>query len=130
MKPENGIRPLRSGEQKQKKKYKRKGHRKEVLFKDDEWEIVKAKAAKMNLSTTRYIVKMSLSDSFMPQDIFDFAELISQLSRIGTNINQLARKANTINNIYADDYEQMRKEYAHLCLLLKQKISMLRRTAA
>ena len=49
---------LKETEQKQKKKYKRKGHRKEVLFKDDEWEIVKAKAANMNLSTTRYIVKV------------------------------------------------------------------------
>ncbi|MBR1664491.1 MAG: plasmid mobilization relaxosome protein MobC [Ruminococcus sp.] len=117
-------------EQKHEKKYKRKGHRKEVLYKDDEWEIVKANAAKMNLSTTRYIVKMSLSDNYMPHDIFDFAGLISQLSKIGTNINQLARKANTINNIYAEDYEHMRKEYSSLCLLLKQKISMLRRTAA
>ena len=116
--------------QKVKKKYKRKGQRKEVLFKDEEWKIVKANAAKMNLSTTRYIVKMSLSDNYAPQDIFDIAELISQLSKIGTNINQLAQKANTINNIYAEDYERMREEYAHLCLLLKQKISMLRRTAA
>ena len=121
---------MKETEQKQKKKYKRKGHRKEVLFKADEWEIVKSKAAKMNLSTTRYIVKMSLSDNYAPHDIFDFAELISQLSKIGTNINQLARKANTINNIYAEDYEHMRKEYSSLCLLLKQKISMLRRTAA
>ena len=121
---------LKETEQKQKKKYKRKGHRKEVLFKDDEWEIVKAKAAKMNLSTTRYIVKMSLSDNFMPQDIFDVAELTRQLSKIGTNINQLAKKANTINNIYTEDYEHMRKEYSSLCLLLKQKISILRRTAA
>ena len=116
--------------QKQKKKYKRKGQRKEVLFKDDEWEVVKRNAERMNLSTTRYIVKMSLSDDFLPQDISDVAELTRQLSKIGTNINQLARKANTINNIYAEDYEQMRKEYAHLCLLLKRKISMLRRTAA
>ena len=62
-------------EQKQEKKYKRKGHRKEVLFKADEWEIVKAKAANMNLSTTRYIVKMSLSGDSVPQDIFDVVEL-------------------------------------------------------
>ena len=121
---------MKETEQKQEKKYKRKGHRKEVLFKDDEWEVVKSKAAKMNLSTTRYIVKVSLSDNYAPKEFFDVAELIRQLSRIGTNINQIARKANTINNIYAEDYEQMRKEYAHLCLLLKQRISMLRRTAA
>ena len=121
---------LKETEQKQKKKYKRKGHRKEVLFKDNEWEIVKAKAAKMNPSTTRYIVKMSLNGDNVSQDITGFTELSRQLSLIGNNLNQLARKANTINNIYADDYERMRKEYARLCLLLKQKISMLRRTAA
>ena len=86
-----------------KKKYKRKGQRKEVLFKDDEWEVVKHNAQRMNLSTTRYIVKMSLSGYSVPQEIFGFAELTRQLSRIGTNINQLARKANTINNIYAED---------------------------
>ena len=116
--------------QKQKKKYKRKGQRKEVLFKDDEWEIVKAKAEKMNLSTTRYIVKMALKGDNATQEIFDVAELTRELSKIGTNINQLARKANTINNIYAEDYDQMREEYTRLCLLLKRKISTLRRTAA
>ena len=121
---------LKEAEQKQEKTYKRKGHRKEVLFKDDEWEIIKAKAAKMNLSTTRYIVKISLNGDTVPQDFIGFKELSRQLSLIGNNLNQLARKANTINNIYAEDYERMREEYAHLCLLLKQKISMLCRTAA
>ncbi|MCR5540866.1 MAG: MobC family plasmid mobilization relaxosome protein [Ruminococcus sp.] len=116
--------------QKSKKKYNRKGQRKEVLFKDDEWDFVKSKAASMNLSTTRYIVKMALSDNFMPQEIFGFAELTRELSKIGANINQLARKANAVNNIYAEDYERMREEYACLCLLLKRKISTLRRTAA
>ena len=65
-----------------------------------------------------------------PIAVADIKKMIKQLSKIGTNINQLARKANTINNIYAEDYERMRKEYSNLCLLLKQKISTLRRTAA
>ena len=121
---------MKEQEQKKKKVYHRHGHRKEVLFKDDEWEIVKRNAGRMNLSTTRYIVKMSLSGDSVPQDIFDVVELTRQLSKIGTNINQLARKANTINNIYAEDYEKMREEYFQLCRILKQRISMLRRTAA
>ena len=110
---------MKDQEQKQKKQYKRKGQRKEVLFKDEEWEVVKKNAERMNLSTTRYIVKMSLNGDTVPQDNSDVAELTRELSKIGTNINQLARKANTINNIYAEDYERMREEYAHLCLLLK-----------
>ena len=116
--------------QKPKKQYKRKGQRKEVLFKDDEWEIVKANAEKMNLSTTKYIVKKSLEGNVVQSSISDIADLNRQLSAIGNNLNQLARKANTINSIYAEDYERMRREYAQLCHTLKLKISMLRRTAA
>ena len=121
---------MKEQEQKKKKQYKRKGQRKEVLFKDDEWEVVKRNAERMNLSTTKYIVKMSLGDNYVSQEFFGFTELSRQLSLIGNNLNQLARKANTINNIYAEDYEKMREEYFQLCRILKQRISMLRRTAA
>lgn len=116
--------------QKPKKQYKRIGTRKEVLFKDDEWEIVKSNAEKMSLSTTKYIVKKSLEGEIVQSSISDDAELIRQLGKIGTNINQLARKANTINSIYADDYLQMKQTFEVLCHLLKRRIFMLRRTAA
>ena len=116
--------------QKPKKKYKRKGQRKEVLFKEDEWEIVKANAKSMNLSTTKYIVKMSVEGKAVQSSITDIADLNRQLSAIGNNLNQLARKSNTINSIYADDYLQMKQTFEVLCHLLKQRISTLRRTAA
>ncbi len=116
--------------QKPKKQYKRKGQRKEVLFKDDEWEIVKANAEKMNLSTTKYIVKKSLEGNVVQSSISDVADLNRQLSAIGNNLNQLARKANTINNIYAEDYMQMKQTFEVLCHLLNRRISTLRRTAA
>ncbi|MCR5122950.1 MAG: plasmid mobilization relaxosome protein MobC [Ruminococcus sp.] len=116
--------------QKLKKKYKRKGQRKEVLFKDDEWEIVKKNAERMGLDTSKYIVMMSLNGNNVPSDVSELAELSRQLSRIGNCINQLTRKAHTINSIYAEDYERMKEENAHLCLTLNRAIFMLRRTAA
>ena len=116
--------------QKPKKQYKRKGQRKEVLFKDDEWVVVKANAESMNLSTTKYIVKMSVEGKAGQNNISDVADLNRQLSAIGNNLNQLARKANTVNNIYADDYMHMKQTFEVLCHLLKQRISTLRRTAA
>ncbi len=121
---------LKEKVQKPKKQYKRIGTRKEVLFKDDEWKIVKTNAEKMNLSTTKYIVKKLLEGEVVQTGISEIAELTRQLGKIGTNINQLARKANTINNIYADDYLQMKQTFEVLCHLLKQRISTLRRTAA
>ena len=116
--------------QKQKKKYKRKGQRKEVLFKDDEWEIVKRNAERMGLDTSKYIVMMSLNGNSALNSISELAELSRQLSRIGNNINQLSRKANELNYIYASDYEMMKGDYQHLCLTLNRAIFMLRRTAA
>ena len=121
---------LKNEVQKQKKKYGRKGKRKEILFKDDEWEIVKKNADRMGLDTSKYIVMMSLNGNRVQNDVSALAELSRQMSRIGNCINQLARKANTINNIYAEDYERMKEENAHLCLTLNRAISMLRRTAA
>ena len=121
---------LKEQVQKPKKQYKRKGQRKEVLVKEDEWEIVKSNAEKMNLSTTKYIVKKSLEAEVVQTGISVIAEMNRQLSAIGNNLNQLARKANMINNIYADDYLQMKQTFEVLCHLLKQRISTLRRTAA
>ena len=60
--------------QKQKKKYKRKGQRKEVLFKDDEWEIVQRNAERMGLDTSKYIVMMSLNGSLVPNDVSELAD--------------------------------------------------------
>ena len=116
--------------QKQKKKYKRKGQRKEVLFKDNEWEVVKRNAERMGLDTSKYIVMMSLNGNSVPNSISELAELSRQLSRIGNCINQLARKANEINYIYTSDYEMMKGDYSKLCLTLNRAIFMLRRTAA
>lgn len=121
---------MKDQEQNEKKRYKRKGKRKEILFKDDDWKVVEQNAAKMKLSTSKYIVKMSLYGNTTTQDISDIAELSRQLSRIGNNLNQLARKANEINCIYAEDYKQMKEEYSRLCRTLNQKIFTLRRTVA
>ena len=69
----------------------------------------------MNLSTTKYIVKKSLEGNVVQSSISDIADLNRQLSAIGNNLNQLARKANTINSIYADDYLQMKQTFDVLC---------------
>ena len=45
---------------------------------------------------------------------------MNALRIIGNNINQIAKKANEINNIYADDIEKLRKENYLLCHTLNQ----------
>ena len=59
-----------------------------------------------------------------------FADILCQLRGATTNINQIARKANEINNIYASDIEELRKDYSEICLMLNQFLSTLPSTAA
>ena len=81
--------------------------------------------------------------SIIPQILFYFTDiyyntqglkeavpLLNALRIIGSNINQIARKANEINNIYASDIEELRKDYSEICLMLNQFLSTLPSTAA
>ena len=53
---------------------------------------------------------MSLEGKIYYFDMREVSEVIKALRIIGANINQIARKANDINNIYADDIEALRKK--------------------
>ncbi len=46
------------------------------------------------------------------------------------NINQLAKKANEINSIYAKDYENFKKEYEKICRTLNQSAFIKQPTVA
>ncbi len=105
------------------KKYFRQGRRKEIVFRESDWAIIEAKAKEMNVDTTKYITRAAVSGNVRSVDFKGLSDLSTELRSIGNNINQLARKANEINNIYANDYDEMRKEYFRLCRILNQRIS-------
>ena len=99
--------------------------RKEVIYELDEWELIKKWAARFNITTSEYIRQSSLTDKItVSKAPKEWVMLINELSRIGNNINQLAKKANEINSIYAGDYEKMREEYETLCRMLSVKLSI------
>ena len=59
-----------------------------------------------------------------------YAELLRALSAIGNNINQIAKKANEINSIYASDIEDLKENYEDICHTLNLFLSTLPSTAA
>ena len=98
--------------------------RKEIVFELDEWELIEQWAAKFKISTTEYIKQATLTDKITVDKSGESnAVMIGALKKIGGNINQLAKKANEINSIYAADYEKMRKEFESLCRMLNVKLS-------
>lgn len=112
------------------KKYERRGKRKEIVFREKDWRIIEQKAAAVKLDTTKYITRAAIHGAAKAVDFKELSKLSAELNRIGNNINQLARKANEINSIYAEDYKRMREEYLQICRILNQRISEVLRFAA
>jgi hypothetical protein len=64
--------------------------------------------------------KMSIEGTIVIYDFKEVNSLIYEINKIGVNVNQLAKKANEINNIYKVDIERMKQEYENLCHMLNQ----------
>ena len=95
------------------RKYKQV-HRKEVTYDLSEWKQIEKRAASVMLKTGTFIKRMSLEGKIIYFDMREVSEVMKALRIIGANINQIARKANEINDIYADDIVALRKEVENI----------------
>ena len=107
-----------------------RGRRKEVTFTLEEWELVVQRAASVSLKPATFIRRISVNGSITVTNFSEVSQLLNGLRIIGSNINQLARKANEINSVYAADYEKMKEDYDTLCRYLNQSLSTLLSTSA
>ena len=102
---------------------KLRGKRKEVIFTPEEWELVVQRAASVSLKPATFIKRISVNGSITVTDFSEVSRLLNGLRIIGSNINQLAKKANEINSVYAADYKKMKEDYDTLCRYLNQLLS-------
>ena len=74
---------------------------------DEKASILKcAEKARMNIST--YIRNSALQDKVVIIDNAALYKLLSSLRMIGSNINQIAKVANSTGNVYSADVEDIR----------------------
>ena len=104
------------------RKYKQVKEKK-VTYSLPEWEIVENRAAKLNMKTGTYIRKISVDGELYYCDLEKAAPLLNGLRSISNSMNQIARKANEINSIYAGDVEKLRSEVTNLCHTLNAFLS-------
>lgn len=104
--------------------------RKEVIFDIDEWNRIERQAAENSMTTSDYIRGMALNGNITKIEMSGITPVINALRIIGKNINQIAKKANEINSIYADDIEKLKGEHESLCHTLNQYLSALLSNAA
>lgn len=111
------------------RKYKQV-QRKEIVYSLDEWKMIEDRAASVLMKTGTFIKRMSLDGHITYFNMSEVGEVMKALRIIGANINQIAKKANEINSIYAKDIEKLRKENEEICHTLNQFLSALPSIAA
>ena len=104
--------------------------RKEVIFDINEWNEIESQAKTLSMKTSAYIRRMALDGKIINADFQSFTPVVNALRIIGGNINQIAKKANEINSIYADDFEQFQEDYTNLCHTLNQFLSTIQSNVA
>ena len=106
------------------RKYKQV-HRKELTFDLADWEKIECRAKACHTDTTKYLRKMILDHDPIFYDMKEIAPLINGMRIISRNINQIAKKANETNNIYAEDVEILRKDVTELSRTVNVSLSTL-----
>ena len=106
------------------RKYKQV-HRKELTFDLSDWEKIERRAEAGHTDTTKYLRTLILDREPIFYDMKEIAPLINGMRIISRNINQVAKKANETNNIYAEDVEILRKEVSELSRTVNVSLSTL-----
>lgn len=104
--------------------------RKEIIYSLSEWKQIERAAAKVSMQTSEYIRRMSLDGKVVHLEMEGVTPVINAMRIMGNNINQIAKKANETNSIYADDLEIIKKIQEELCHILNLYVSTLTSKAA
>lgn len=97
--------------------------RKEIVYTAEEWKQIEKKAEKCHLKTSTFIRAMSLDGAVTVVDLKELAPLLNGMRIISNNVNQVAKKANETNSIYAEDVEKLKEAQQTLCRTVSQWLS-------
>ena len=72
---------------------RKRNHVVPIRFSDHELSVIDANANRANMSRTEYLVRAGMDKPIVILD--DLKPMLTELRRIGNNVNQLTRKANS-----------------------------------
>ena len=100
-------------------------HRKELTFDLKDWEKIERRAEACHTDTTNYLRTMILEKQPIFYDFSKLTPMVNGMRIISGNINQIAKKVNATNNIYAEDVIVLRKEVNELSRIVNLSLSNL-----
>jgi hypothetical protein len=81
----------------------------------EEKSIIEAKMEQVGIkSMSAYLRKMALDGYVIKLELPELREMISLLRRSSGNLNQIARRVNSTNRVYAEDMEDMMRQQQEL----------------
>ena len=87
---------------------------------DDELAAIRLKMEKINMTNqSLYLRKMALEGRIIKVDYSVFNDIGNSISGVSRNINQIAKRINATDNIYAEDMQQIKKTQEEIWQLLK-----------
>lgn len=73
-------------------------------------------------SLQQYILKSAIDGYIINVDYADFKQLIYEINKIGTNINQIAHKVNSENQVYKTEMDELQDELSLIWKLIRAKL--------
>ena len=99
-----------------------------IKFSPEEWEKVCKRAAALNQRTGTYIRKIAVNGIIKSYSIRNFDSLKRMLNRIGNELNQIAKVANSTQSIYEKDVKDLRRSYNDMQMILDRYLAPLKST--
>ena len=81
-----------------------------IKITQEERDMIERRMAQSGMSILRaYIVKMAIDGRVIHVELESVREMVRLLSNVSNNINQIAYRVNSTNNIYAKDIDTLRE---------------------
>jgi hypothetical protein len=97
-----------------------------IMVTEEEKQLIEAKRKLAGFSNTgAYMRKIAIDGQIFKIDPEPLRNVSAQMTGIGRNINQIAKRVNTFSNIYKDDVNELKEEMEEIWQLLKSILSKL-----
>ena len=103
---------------------------KNLTFTFDEWKMIEQLSAECKMRSATYIKQMALNGKVINIDLENYHAVISELNKIGSNINQIARVANASGYSTHDELRQLEFFRREICRISKLFLSEILSQAA
>ncbi|MBR1654535.1 MAG: plasmid mobilization relaxosome protein MobC [Clostridia bacterium] len=93
----------------------------DVMLNEEEHQKLMDNVSKVGTSYSDYIRKLIMDTELKEKPDYEFYSVMKELTKIGTNLNQLAKKANSLNFIDRNEYERQAEEWKNFSNEIKRK---------